>query len=262
MDSSPSTSSLSLSTGCATQSPKANVANASHHSDRFRNMSFYIPTEGPASWQALLGDPVKHWKTGRSARTLAHCWESAQGFPPEIATALDESPFGRLHDLQFIAGFPEHEVPLPGGRRPSQTDVFVLAAGSGGLVSIAVEGKVDEPFGDTVIDWLGADPSSGKETRLAYLCNLLGITTDDASILRYQLLHRTASAIIEAERFDAKTAVMLVHSWAPNREGFDDYSAFVSALGGSPALDSVTNVEAVDNLHIGWICGRPEWLTK
>ncbi|MEE8485770.1 MAG: hypothetical protein V3S38_04355 [Acidimicrobiia bacterium] len=225
-------------------------------------MSFYIPAEGPASWEALLGDPEKHWKMGRSARTLAHCWESAQGFPPEVSGTLDASPYTELHDLQFVAGFPEHEVPLPGGRRPSQTDVFVLATCGDGLVSIAVEGKVDEPFGDTVEVWLGTDPSPGKETRLAYLCNLLRIATDDASVLRYQLLHRTASAIIEAERFDAKTAVMLVHSWAPNREGFDDYSAFVNILGGSPALDSVTSVEAVDNLYVGWICGMPEWLTK
>jgi len=225
-------------------------------------MNFYIPTDGPAAWQALLGDPEKHWKTGRSARTLAHCWESAKGFPPEVTAALDASPYAELHGLQFVAGFPEHEVPLPGGRRPSQTDVFVLGTGSDGLVSIAVEGKNDEPFGDTVDAWLGTDPSSGKKTRLTYLCDVLGITTDDASVLRYQLLHRTASAVIEMERFDAKAAAMLVHSWAPSREGFDDYSAFVSALGGSPALDSVTSVGAVGDLYVGWVRGMPEWLTK
>lgn len=225
-------------------------------------MSFYIPTEGPASWQALLGDPIKHWKTGRSARTLAHCWEFAQGFPPEVATALNESPYSELHKLEFIAGFPEHEVPLPGGKRPSQTDVFVLATGGSGLVSIAVEGKVDEPFGDTVVDWLGEDPSPGKRERLAYLCDLLGITTDVALALRYQLLHRTASAIIERERFSARTAVMLVHSWAPDLEGFADYKAFVRALGGSPEVDSVTGVTAVDSLYLGWIRGRPEWLSR
>ncbi len=225
-------------------------------------MNFYIPTDGPTAWQALLGDPVKHWKTGRSARTLAYCWESAKGFPPEVSAVLDESTHDDLHDLQFVAGFPEHEVPLPGGRRASQTDVFVLATGGGSLVSIAIEGKVDEPFGDTVVDWLGSDPSPGKQRRLAYLCDLLGITIDEAIDLRYQLLHRTASAIIEAQRFKAGPAVMLVHSWAPNLEGFDDYSAFATVLGGSPEVDSVTDVTSVDGLYIGWVRGESEWLTR
>ena len=225
-------------------------------------MNFYIPTDGPSSWQALLGDPVKHWKTGRSARTLAYCWESAKGFPPEISSVLGASPYADLHDLAFVAGFPEHEVPLPGGRRASQTDVYVLATGSAGLVSIAVEGKVDEPFGELVVDWLGYDQSPGKPTRLSYLCDLLGITTDDAMGLRYQLLHRIASAIIEANRFKAGPAVMLVHTWAPNQEGFDAYSTFVNALGGSPEVDSVTRITTVNNLFIGWVRGEPEWLTS
>ncbi len=225
-------------------------------------MTFYIPTDGPASWQALLGDPDKHWKTGRSARTLAYCWESATGLPPEVSEVLDRSEEPALCELQFIAGFPEHKVPLPGGRRASQTDVFVLARGRQGLVSIAVEGKVDEPFGDTVANWLGTDPSPGKQERLAFLCDLLGITTEEATPLRYQLLHRTASAIIEARRFSAGTAVMLVHSWAANREGFDDYSAFVTVLGESPEIETVTGVTTVDDLYVGWVSGRLEWLTK
>lgn len=54
---------------------------------------------------------------------------------------------------QFLAeqekqyAFPEHQVPLLGGSRPSQTDLFVVAQSPGELVSIAVEGKVREPFG-------------------------------------------------------------------------------------------------------------------
>lgn len=234
----------------------------SHPLARFPGMTFYIPTEGPASWQALLGDPDKHWKTGRSARTLAYCWESADGFPPEVAEVFNRSEEPGLHDLQFIAGFPEHKVPLPGGRRASQTDVFVLAHGQQGLVSIAVEGKVDEPFGDTVVNWLGMDPSPGKQERLTFLCDLLGITVDEVAPLRYQLLHRTASAIIEARRFSAGIAVMLVHSWAANSEGFADYAAFVTALGGSPEAESVTSATTVDDLYLGWVSGRPEWLTS
>ena len=224
-------------------------------------MSFYTRTNGPGSWQALLGDPVKHWKVGRSARTLAHCWEDAGGFPPEISAVLDGSGIEALQNLTFVAGFPEHEVPLPGGRRPSQTDVFVVARGVTGLVSIAVEGKVDEPFGRTVTEWLSDNPSPGKRERLAYLIELLRLDVEAVSDLRYQLLHRTASAIIEAGRLNAGTSAMLVHTWAPNLEGFDDYSMFVAAMGGQPAVDEVTKSASRRDLHLGWIQGDPSWLT-
>jgi len=222
-------------------------------------MTFYFPGTGPDSWRALLADPLKHWKTGRSARSLAHCWETASGFPSEVAEVLDESTYEHLTDLVFVAGFPEHQVPLPGGRRPSQTDVFVLARGSQGLVAIAVEGKVDEPFGPTVEEWLGSDPSQGKLQRLAYLLDLLGLAHSTALGLRYQLLHRTASAVIEAESFDASTALMLVHTWAQNDEGYADYRDFAMAIGGNPEINSVT-VTNVPALHVGWVRGDPRWL--
>jgi len=44
-------------------------------------------TSGPNDWQSLLADPVKQWRKGFSARTLAYCWEAADGFPPEVAVA-------------------------------------------------------------------------------------------------------------------------------------------------------------------------------
>jgi hypothetical protein len=82
-------------------------------------MSFHRPTCGPESWQELLADPQKHWVSGYSARTLAHCWEDAKGLPPEIAAL-----FGGHATL--LLAIPEHKVELPGGSRPSQTDLFAL----------------------------------------------------------------------------------------------------------------------------------------
>ncbi|MGH7925887.1 MAG: DUF6946 family protein, partial [Candidatus Binatus sp.] len=43
----------------------------------------------------FLADPRKQWKSGFSARTLAQCWESANGLPPEIASLLE--PGGEVH---------------------------------------------------------------------------------------------------------------------------------------------------------------------
>ncbi|RYY05738.1 MAG: hypothetical protein EON55_25125, partial [Alphaproteobacteria bacterium] len=72
--------------------------------------------------------------------------------------------------------------------------MFALVRHETGLVGCTVEGKVDEPFGPTVAQQM-ASPSPGKIERLAYLCDLLGIS-DCPPDVHYQLLHRTASALI------------------------------------------------------------------
>ncbi|MFZ1538135.1 MAG: hypothetical protein WAT23_12220 [Chromatiaceae bacterium] len=81
---------------------------------------------------------------------------------------------------------------------------------------------------------------------------------------RYQLLHRTASATIEAERFNAAQAVMLVHSFSPSSEGFQDYAAFVSLLGGSAAEDEMIPVGSRSgiSLHLAWVRGNARYLSK
>jgi len=56
-----------------------------------------------------------------------------------------------FHSIEFLLGIPEHQVSLPGGSTASQNDIYVLAKSSRDeLISIAVEGKVSEPFGDLV----------------------------------------------------------------------------------------------------------------
>jgi hypothetical protein len=47
------------------------------------------------------------------------------------------------------------------------------------------------------------------------LCATLGLNTSDVGGLRYQLLHRTASAVYEAQRYRSRRAIMLVHSFSP-----------------------------------------------
>jgi len=49
--------------------------------------------------------------------------------------------------------------------------------------------------------------------------------------LRYQLFHRSASALLEADRYHADTALLLVHSFSPDDAGFADFAAFLRALG-------------------------------
>lgn len=87
-----------------------------------------------------------------------------------------------------------------------------------------------------------------------------GLDSAACGELRYQLLHRTASAVIERDRFGANLAVMLVHSWAPDDEGWDDYEAFVARLGGTPREDTISSTH-VPGLCVGWVTGNRRWLT-
>lgn len=225
---------------------------------------FYVPTEGIESWRKLLAEPDKHWRTGYSARSLAYCWEESQGFPKSVTDVFKSSSFEVFHSVEFILGIPEHKVDLPPkGGRPSQNDLFILAKTRDELISIAVEGKVAEPFGPLVSEWV-EDASPGKSERLEFLINLLEINNKDISNIRYQLLHRTASALIEAERFCTPHALMLVHSFSQAHEWFEDYAAFAALYGQKAGPGSLVSIGEISgkNLYLGWVTGEPEYLGR
>jgi hypothetical protein len=195
-------------------------------------------TSGPADWQALLADPDKHWRTGFSARTLAHCWEAADGFPAEVSHVLKDAVDPLLGDITPVLAVPEFKVPLPGGVRASQNDLFVLARSSSGPVSIMVEGKVEESFGPTLGEWR-MEASPGKVERLKFLLDTLGIGAVPDGAVRYQLLHRAASTIVEGQRYRAVAALLLVHSFSERNTGWSDYAAFLRLFGVSASIGQV-----------------------
>jgi hypothetical protein len=51
---------------------------------------------------------------------------------------------------------------------------------------------------------------------------------DDVS---YQLLHRTASAVIEARRFKTDYAAMIVHSFSPTHRWVNSFARFTQLFG-------------------------------
>jgi hypothetical protein len=216
---------------------------------------FYIPTSGVQSWQALLADPVKQWRTGYSARTLAHCWEAADGLPPEIVAL-----FGG--DAELLIALPEHKVSLRDSGRESQTDVFALVKSKNQTIAVAVEGKVNESFGPTIKDWY-LDPSSGKQQRLAFLCDLIGAPFPPPVDLHYQLFHRTASSILEAERFKTDEAAMIVHSFSPENKWLNAYVAFLGIFGltANPGELVSKSLPIGRTLHFGWAQGDPRFLS-
>ena len=149
-------------------------------------------------------------------------------------------------------GFPEFQVSIPPyWGHPPQNDIWVIAKTPSELVSIAVEAKETEPFDKYVRDW---NNSSGKETRLQYLCKKLNLEKDKLQDVRYQLLHRTASAIIMAEKFNAKNAIMLVHSFDKNNTGFEDYRNFTELFDAEAEIGTLveSNYSKGIHLYFGW----------
>jgi hypothetical protein len=213
-------------------------------------------TSGPGDWQTFLADPVKQWRTGYSARTLAHCWEASDGFPPEVSKVLTQTTEPLLANLEPLLAVPEFKVRLPGGSRASQNDVFVLARSCAGPVCIMVEGKVNEPFGPTLDDWR-TDASSGKDKRLDFLLQTLGISAPVGGNIRYQLFHRAASAIITAEQYHAVAAIVLIHSFSDEHTGWSDYKGFVGLFGVRAVRDVVQRLPTVSPTHLfgAWVAG-------
>lgn len=218
-------------------------------------------TSGPQDWQALLADPIKHWKSGYSARTLAHSWEAADGLPPEVDLPFTQSTEPLLANLTPLLAIPEFKVPLPCGVHASQNDIFVLARSASGPVSIMVEGKVNEPFGPTLDEWR-SDASSGKEERLSFLLHKLGLSTIPSGSSRYQLLHRAASAIITGEQYRAVASVLLIHSFSHQLAGWSDYQSFTRLFGIEAEMGSLQRLGNDSSIPLFgvWVVGNPLFL--
>jgi hypothetical protein len=215
-------------------------------------------------WRSLLADPQRHWKPGHSAKTLACSWYSAGGFPPEVAAVFANAPYLQLHDLKPIAGLPEFRVPLPGGNRPSQSDLFILASSAGRLVTITIEGKAREPFGPTLREWL-EKPTKGRQQRLASICELLQLPDQLPQTIRYQLLHRTAASVLAAQTFCCNIAIMLVHSFGTLlADSVADYQDFLSLFDASAGIGELAFVgcrKGID-IYFGWAQGEEKWLQE
>lgn len=220
----------------------------------------YVPTSGPTDWRSFLADPDKQWSRRASALELAVSWEGAQqaqrGMPPQVAFALDRIP--ALAGSRLLLGLPEHRVSLKGRGKASQTDLWALLRSGDHYFSMAIEGKAGEAFGPTLGEWL-SQPSDGKRDRLEQLCQILQIANPPALELRYQLFHRTASAILEAQRFGAALAAMLVQCF-PRDDGDDaqswrDFSAFCQLLGAPAVRGEVVQARRTgsERLFLGWV---------
>jgi hypothetical protein len=212
----------------------------------------HVPLREPRDVIPHLG-AAHHWKDGRSAKLLIDQWWAANDIPASVRAILGQAEAWK--NAELLDAFAERCTSLEDGRAShSQSDMLALVGLDAELGVLSIEAKVDEGFDRTVARWL-ADNSVGKAARLAKLVALFGMAGTDVGPLRYQLLHRTASAVLEAQRYRASHAAMIVQSWSPERDGFDDFAAFAAAIGARGAaagsLSDPIEVGGV-SLRLGW----------
>lgn len=213
----------------------------------------HLPLLEPEDVVLHLGQQERHWKAGRSAHALATQWSRINDLPKSVAAILDSQEMFRGAEL--IDAFLERQVDLGTVGRPSQTDLLAVVGLKDRIAVVAVEAKAGEPFGDRVRNWNNG--SKGKAARLSSLCVTLGISESAAQSLRYQILHRSASAVYEARRYRSKFAVMLVQSFAKDDESFADFAEFIRAMGDVSEVEPSSlfgpfNCDGVA-LYLGWI---------
>lgn len=230
--------------------------------ERFLMNRLCIETRGICNWRDRLAKPDTQWKRRFSAFETAVSWETASlhpaGLPEPIADLFRGSVFGEATLLLAIA---EHKVPLIGGLADSQCDVWALLSTPSGHVSLSVEAKANEPFGQgnqSLKDWLATGDSEksrqNRQDRWKHIAEHLPSAASDAySLVPYQLLHRCAAAVMEAERFNVPNAAFVVHAFNSPDESFDQFSMFCHAAGAKPERGQmqITSVGEI-RLGIGW----------
>ena len=216
----------------------------------------YTATKGLCCWEAL--HKKGHWKDDFSAKALAESWEAKpDGFPESVQYVFLNAAPPLFEHTELLFAFPEYKVRLPGGNRASQNDIFVIAKAEGGLISIMVEGKAEESFDRTIAEWLGTDTSDGKKDRLGFLLVQLNLHVNQVMDIKYQLLHRTVSAMLEAKKVNAPHALMLVHSFSKNYKGYNHYAEFVSLFGLTAGKERIVGPVALNGteVYFGWVTG-------
>ena len=191
---------------------------------------------------------------------MAYAWEDADGVPKDVADII-KTEFGATLEPIFI--IPEFKVALKGGQRESQNDVFLWARIGEKTAAIMVEGKVNESFGPLIGEWF-KNPTQGKKTRLEFLCQQLGAVFPPPNHLRYQLFHRTVSAILTARRCKADMAIMLVQSFSQDHLWWEDFEAFADYLNITPERGQLSQTALTLDMptYIGWVTGHPKYLSK
>jgi hypothetical protein len=200
----------------------------------------HVPLTDPSgrvitSWQEWTRPKQSyHWKPGRSAMELARAWfrNATSACPAELTALLDSHEATR--GTVFTAGSPEHVTPLPQRGEGRNHDLWLRGALGRGTVTVCIEAKADEVFGERLGRQLQIarkrQPRTGAPERARALLRLLfgRECIPEAAPwreMRYQLITALAGTALQAFRDGSSAAVLVIHEF---RSGLTDDTRLVA----------------------------------
>jgi len=190
------------------------------------------------------------WKEGRSAMELARAWCGGDNLtcPAELQDLLDSHPL--TAGVRLIEGRPEHVTPLPMRGEGRNHDLWIRGEAGDTSVTICVEAKTDESFGECIGPYLAAARAANERTGTSKRARelfgiLLGREVDPEvqpfASQRYQLLTAAAGTILQARMDGSSIAVLVVHQFRSAtldpvklQRNDADLAAFLAMLSNGP----------------------------
>lgn len=194
-----------------------------------------------------------HLGDGGSAKALAESWfrTGAAAAPDEFIALMKSEP--RLRGLRLISGIPELVTGLPRSGGGRNHDLWLLGETAKDKITICIEGKTGEPFGNyTVGGHLAvaiAKRKRGKATGVPERIDaLLGLVEQPIEVwadIRYQLLTAICGTAMQARLDGSSLAVFVVHefhTWRATARKVHrneaDYRHFLKVLGAQDIEDT------------------------
>jgi len=177
---------------------------------------------------------------------LAKAWfPSGRLFaPPELMGILFSH--SRLHGLKLIRGIPELVTSLPERGEGRNHDLWLFGRTQRESVTICVEAKADEPFGNgtvagyrkTALHRRERGESTRVPERIDALLEMIGKPTPSWEAVRYQLLTAICGTILQAKHDSSNLAVFVVHEFRTDKttaenlqRNSEDYARFLTVIG-------------------------------
>jgi hypothetical protein len=209
----------------------------SSNGERIRSVEDWLRFAPPERGEA-------QWRDFRSAKELARAWfrTGMARVPSELSGLFDtSSETSGLNIERCVAEQPMRLDALRGNTR--RCDLVLYGRQRDENVLVAIEAKADEEFGPIIGPYRAqrANTRSKVPERIdALLAAILGrsLDSDDSiGLLRYQLLHGIAGALVDAGERGCARAVFLVHEFRSVNldaerveRNSDDLNGFVQAL--------------------------------
>jgi hypothetical protein len=164
-------------------------------------------------WEMFAG-PVSRdqWARGYSALELARAWLEHEPLR-DLRTILDLIP--ELSSFRAERGVPEAKSSFHPYRGPRTHDLLVIGDAVGGRTVLAIEGKVNERFGQTLYQYRAAANRLLKTNPCTKALARWKLPVDEAEHervkLRYQLFSAVAGTVAAGTKEHAAVAVFCVH---------------------------------------------------